>query len=122
MNPTKPRSRTSALEVVLPEAAQISELTSDLLKPGNLPGLWETDRNSIGKLCAYFAGGNVVKLRKDGYDEPITIPKARRDAIYAAVEQGKRAVALGWLRTGRRKPLSMQLAEAVQIYWRMIAA
>jgi AcrR family transcriptional regulator len=32
------------------------------------------------------------------------------------------AVALGWLRTRRRKPLSMQLAEVVQICWRMIAA
>ena len=32
------------------------------------------------------------------------------------------AVALGWLRTGRRKPLNVQLAEVVQICWRMIAA
>lgn len=32
------------------------------------------------------------------------------------------AVALGWLRTGRRKPLSIQLPEVTQICWRMIAA
>ena len=32
------------------------------------------------------------------------------------------AVALGWLRSSRRQPLSRQLAEVDQICWRMIAA
>ncbi|MGH8014456.1 MAG: TetR/AcrR family transcriptional regulator [Candidatus Binataceae bacterium] len=32
------------------------------------------------------------------------------------------AVALGWLRSGRRKPLSAQLGEVVEICWQMIAA
>jgi AcrR family transcriptional regulator len=32
------------------------------------------------------------------------------------------AAALGWLRTGRRKPLSAQLPEVARICWRMIAA
>lgn len=32
------------------------------------------------------------------------------------------AVALGWLRTGRRKPLSARVDEVTQLCWRMIAA
>ncbi len=32
------------------------------------------------------------------------------------------AVTLGWLGSGRHKPLSMQLAEVVEICWRMIGA
>lgn len=32
------------------------------------------------------------------------------------------AVALGWLRTGRRKPLSLQVDEVAQLCWAMISA
>jgi len=93
------------LEVVLPEAAEISELPSDLLKPGHLPGLWEADRIGIAELCGYFAGGKVVKLRKDGYDEPVTIPKASREAIYTAVEQAVEQGKL-WLSSGQASILA----------------
>lgn len=84
------------LEVVLPEFAELSDLPSDLLSLGSLPSLWESHRFTLAQLCAYFAGGKVVKIRKDSYEEPVTIPKAGREVISAAVE---RAVEQGklWL-------------------------
>jgi hypothetical protein len=103
--PDEAALKAPGLEVVLPEAAEISELPSDLLKPGHLPGLWETDRISIAELCGYFAGGKVVKLRKDGYDEPVTIPKASREAIYTAVEQAVEQGKL-WLSSGQASILA----------------
>ena len=46
-----------------------------------------------------------MKLRKDGYDEPVTIPKASRDAIYAAVEQAVEQGKL-WLSSGQASILA----------------
>lgn len=88
------------LEVVLPESAEISELSSDLLTPGSLPGLWDSERISIAKLSGYFGGSNVVKVSKNGYDEPITIPKATRDVVCAAVEEAVQRGRL-WLTSGQ---------------------
>ena len=103
--PDEAALKDPGLEVVLPEAAEISELPSDLLKPGHLPGLWEADRIGIAELCGYFAGGKVVNLRKDGYDEPVTIPKASREAIYTTVEQAVEQGKL-WLTSGQASILA----------------
>lgn len=93
------------LEVGLPEFAELSDLPSDLLSPGSLPSLWESDRVTLAQLCAYFAGGKAVKVRKNGYEEPVTIPKAGREVISAAVEgaveQGKL-----WLTSGQASILA----------------
>jgi hypothetical protein len=93
------------LEVVLLEFAELSDAPSDLSSPGSLPGLWESDSVTLAQLCAYFAGGKVVKVRKDGYEEPVTIPKAGREVISAAVE---RAVEQGklWLTSGQASILA----------------
>jgi hypothetical protein len=88
------------LEVVLPESAEISELSSDLLTPASLPGLWDSERISIAKLCAYFGGSIVVKVSKNGYDESVTIPKATRDVVCAAVEEAVQRGRL-WLTSGQ---------------------
>ncbi len=80
-------------ELVLPEAAELTELAPSLLLPKALPGLWTGDEVTIGAVGAYFAGGQVVQVRRQGYDEPVTIPKADRNvvetAIGKAVEQGQ---------------------------------
>ena len=65
---------------MLPEAAELAELSPDVLLPGRLPGLWQAETISFGGVVAYFSGGTVVKVDKGGYDEPITVPKAARDA------------------------------------------
>jgi hypothetical protein len=88
-----------SLEVVLPEAATLTELAPKLLAPGVLPGLWQTSEITLNDLVEYFSGGRVVKIQKEGYEEPVTIPKAERDviemAVNAAVKEGKL-----WLTSG----------------------
>lgn len=75
-----------SLEVVLPEAAVLSELSSEILSPNYLPGLWEKSEVQIKELYSYFAGAHVVQVQKEGYEEPTIIPKADPNIIDAAVQ------------------------------------
>jgi hypothetical protein len=76
--------RDPALEVVLPEAAQLASLSPSLLMPGILPELWKGDELALRDLYAYFSG-RVLSLQKDGYEEPLAILRAGRDVVDAAV-------------------------------------
>lgn len=82
-----------SLEVVLPEAATLTEISATLLVPDALPGLWNSTELSVGKVREYFQGGRPVKVQKDGYDEPVIIPKADATvldaALAAAVKSGR---------------------------------
>ena len=88
----EPLLKEPSLEVVLPETATLSELSPNLLKHQELPGLWSSDEISVQDLYGYFAGGHVVSIPKEGYEEALTIPKcepAEVDAaVFQAVEQG----------------------------------
>ena len=57
---------------------------------------------------AYFSGGKVIKIARQGYDEPVTIPKAPQavvdDAIGWAVKEGKL-----WLTHGPTSLLSEEI-------------
>jgi hypothetical protein len=98
----------AALELVLPEAAELSEISPDLLAPKMLPSLWPGDEIAAQAVLDYFGGKTVVQVDKGGYQEPVAIPKASADAVNAAIDQ---AVAAGkvWLLSG---PASL-LAEPI---------
>jgi hypothetical protein len=85
--------REPTLELVLSEAAELSDVPLEVLELGKLPELWSGERLRLAELEAYFAGGKVVQLQGDGYVEPMTIPRANpetvRAAVAAAVQQGK---------------------------------
>jgi hypothetical protein len=100
--------KDETLEAVLPEAAVLSDLTPAALTPGLLPGLWEGDQITVGQLLAYFSGGRVVKVRRDGYEEPVTIPGAKREAVDAAVRAAVRGGKL-WLTSGPASILSEEI-------------
>ena len=91
--------KDAGLEVWLPEAATLSELAPDLLEHPTLPGLWSAEDISVQDVYDYFAGGRIVSLPKEGYEETLTIPKCEpaqvEAAILQAVEQG-----LVWLTNG----------------------
>ena len=74
-----------SLEVVLPEAAELTELNPTLLHPKTLPGLWANEAITFSTLCAYFSGTNVVKVQKAGYEESLVIPKVGRPLLEAAI-------------------------------------
>src|SRR5713101_3567093 len=74
-----------SLAVILPEAATLTALSPRLLAPGVLPGLWQTSELTLRKVREYFAGGHVVRIPREGYEEPVTIPQAEGEVIAAAV-------------------------------------
>ena len=96
------------LELVLPEAANLSTLDPDLLRQGNLPGLWESDAVSVQEVYNYFAGGHEVVLPREGYEETLRVPACEPAYVDAAVEQAVER-GLVWMTNG---PASI-LSEAV---------
>jgi uncharacterized protein DUF499 len=97
-----------SLEVVLPEGAMLTDLAPRMLLPDALPGMWKGDRLSVGALVAYFAGKTVIKIRRDGYDEPVTIPKAERATLEPAIADAVRTGRL-WLISGIASILSEEI-------------
>ena len=98
--PSETDLKDPGLELVLPEAATLSEIPAGLLVPGAWPGLWpDPPEITVGDVVAYFRGGNVVKVSKGTYEEPVTIPKAEREVVEAAISAAVRAGKL-WLTSG----------------------
>ncbi len=95
----EPMLKEPSLEVVLPETATLSELPPNLLKHNELPGLWSSDEIAVQDLHDYFAGGHVVSIPKEGYEEPLTIPKCEPADIDAAVSEAVEQGML-WLISG----------------------
>lgn len=89
----------SGLELVLPGAAEISEIPAVLLTPNRLPGLWAAEEITAKAVGDYFSGTTEVKAERDGFGESVRIPRAAQavvdEAISAAVENG-----LLWLLSG----------------------
>jgi hypothetical protein len=94
-----------SLEAILPEAATIVEVSPGLLAPRVLPGLWERDEISVRATVDYFSGNMVVKIPRDGYDEPLPIPGAERAVVEAAIESAIQSGKL-WLTSGPASILS----------------
>jgi hypothetical protein len=97
--PDEAALKEPSLEVVLPEAAELSDLDARLLSPDALPGLWEGAAISVSRILDYYSGGKVVQVPKQGYEEPVVIPKASRSVIEAAVNSAVQAGQL-WLLAG----------------------
>lgn len=88
-----------AMELVLPEAAELADIAPDLMAPKALPALWPGDEIAAQDAMDYFAGGKTVQVDKGGYQEPVIIPKASTDVVFKAIGE---AVAAGrvWLLSG----------------------
>ena len=112
----------ASLEAILPERAQLVDLSPAHLERGRLPGLWTGDAIKLGDLYAYFAGGHTVMRPVAGtqFEEPITIPKADPSAIKAAVaqavEQGRLWLVSGSVSLWQEVPPPSVLADAAKLY------
>ncbi|MGQ0750242.1 MAG: DUF499 domain-containing protein [Betaproteobacteria bacterium] len=74
-----------SLEVVLSDAATLTEIEPGLLAPGALPGLWKDAPLKLGEIGSYFSGKHYIQIDKGGYKEPLPIPGASFDVIKQAV-------------------------------------
>ena len=88
-----------ALELLLPEAAELGELPYQLILPGNLPQLWRGDEIRVQAVLDYFGGNTVVQVQRDGYMEPVSIPKTGAEVINKAITAAVEGGAL-WLVSG----------------------
>ena len=91
--------KDTSLEVILPEAAELSSLPFELLAPEKLPGLWKKPELQYQDMLDYFSGGHVEMIPKEGYEEPITIPKMEQNALDDIVNEAVRAEKI-WLTSG----------------------
>lgn len=101
-----------ALELVLPEAATLTELSASLLLPGTLPGLWLEPQLTVTQLRHYFSGKRVVKLQREGYEEPIPIPGADAAVVTGAIRTAVKEKQL-WLTTGQVSILGEEIPPGV---------
>ena len=85
-----------SLEVVLPDAATLTDIDPALLSYGTLPGLWQSESIKISALLQYFSGKHYVQIDKGGYKEPQSIPGASSDTVKQAVGTAIKARRL-WL-------------------------
>lgn len=89
----------TSLEVVLSDAASLTELDSQLLAPGKLTGLWGKEPVTLADLATYFSGKHFVEVDKGGYTENLLIPAATTQAVTAAVAGAVKAGRV-WLVNG----------------------
>lgn len=89
----------SALELVLPEAAELTDLSPALLTPGKLPALWSNGEITAKAVDEYFAGSKVVQVDRGGYQEPVHIPKAGPTVVEKAVSMAVEGGGV-WLLSG----------------------
>jgi hypothetical protein len=101
-----------AMELVLPEAAELGDIPGELLAPKVLPELWPTDEITAQSVMDYFSGTKVVQVDKGGFSEAVAVPKATSEVVDAAIGE---AVASGkvWLLSGPASLLAEQLPAGV---------
>ena len=101
-----------ALELVIAEAAELQEIAATLIEPDKLPELWKSDTIAVQGIADYFNGSNVVQVQRDGFTEPLPIPKASEEVIKAAVTQAVESGAL-WLTNGPASVLAEPIPAGV---------
>lgn len=88
-----------ALELVLPEAAELGEISGSLLAPKVLPDLWAGEEITVQAVMDYFDGTKVVQVDRGGFTEPVPVPKASATVVEAAIGEAVEAGKV-WLLSG----------------------
>lgn len=102
-----------SLEVVLPVAAELTELPTTLLLPGGgLGKIWDKGSLTFKELVATFDGKHSVKVRVGDYEEAVLIPKATREVLETAVTQAVKEGQL-WLTNGRSSLLAEEIPAGI---------
>ena len=92
--------RDPALEVWLPEAVSLNDLDPELLKPHELPGLWNADEISVQDMINYFSTGHQETVQREGYEDVVLIPQCEEKLVQEAIERAVENRVL-WLINGQ---------------------
>ena len=88
-----------AMELVLPEAASLTDITPALLAPKKLPNLWSADEIAVKAVFDYFSGKMIVQVDRGGYKEPMQIPMATQGVVETAISEAVADASI-WLLSG----------------------
>jgi hypothetical protein len=97
--PDETALKDPALELVLPEAADLADIVPQQLAPKQLPELWPGEEVIVQTILDYFSGGKMVQIDRGGYTESVPIPKATQAVVEKAVSLAVEAGVV-WLRSG----------------------
>ena len=89
----------TAMELVLPGAAELAELPHELLLPGLLPDLRQGNELTVQAVVDYFNGTTIAQVPRNGYTEPVPIPKSDAKVVNKAITTAVEAGAL-WITNG----------------------
>lgn len=85
--------KDSTWEIVLPEAAELTEFAPALLEDGRIPTLWENGGFEVAKLYELFSGNRSIPMLFDGFTEDLFLPVVATsvldEAISVSVKSGK---------------------------------
>jgi hypothetical protein len=86
------------LELVLPKAAELTEINSDLLLKGKLQTLWPESSPyiTVKDVINFFSGGKTVTLQQEHYSLDILVPKAEKSVALKAIQRNVESGAI-WL-------------------------
>jgi len=87
------------LELVLPDKAEITSVSSSLLRPGGIDDLWKTPQITVGETRAFFDGTHAMTVARSGYDEPMPVPRVPAPVVDAAVQAAVKEGAV-WFTSG----------------------
>ncbi len=104
--------KDTGLEVVLPDSAELTALSAELLTPQRLPGLWISPAITVQAIYDYFAGGRVVKVNRGSYEEAVVIPKASPHVVDSAIQTAVRDAKV-WLTAGPASLLGEEIPAGV---------
>jgi len=88
-----------ALELVLPEAAELADIEASLLAPQALPALWNGEEITVQNVIDYFDGTKSIEVDRGSYKESVRIPKASREVVEQAVSTAVEEAEV-WLLSG----------------------
>jgi len=108
MRPDDAALNDPAMELALPEAAELGGIPGELLAPKVLPELWKGEEITAQAVTDYFSGTTVVQVDRGGFTEPVPVPKASTEMVDAAIAEAVEGGEV-WLLSG---PASL-LAEPI---------
>jgi len=88
-----------AMELVLPQAAELAEIAGDLVATKALPELWLGDEITAQTVADYFNGQKVVQVDRGGFAEAVPVPRAATDVVNTAIGEAVQAGRV-WLLSG----------------------
>ena len=97
-HPSETDFQERELEVVLPQAIELTSLDSSLLAPGRIPSLWPENEvpTTVADVVQFFDGKHISKVKRQGYEETFPVPKVTRSVIETTINEAVKA-GLIWL-------------------------